>query len=264
MDTLRKVGIVGTVTLALLLSGVAFAEDNPLKALSETEKENLQSAREEAKQKIEAAREESKKKIESAREEAKMRMEIAREEAKAKMEAQREKARQKLSEIKDKEKQQKAERVADQFDNLNKKWTGHFTQQLDKLGNVLIKIQERADIAARNGKDIAAVSIAIQSSKTAIEVAQVAVSAQAAKTYVLSSSSITTASSVTTSSGQNELINALKTQFQGMHKAIFKDLYALRDGVMKDARKSVQDALQILGQIPKVDEDSDGSSAESN
>jgi len=59
-------------------------------------------------------------------------------------------------------------------------------------------------------------------------------------------------------------MKGLRTQFQNLHKSLFKDLFALRDGAMKGARKSVQDALQTLSQIPKVDDDSATSTVESN
>ena len=52
----------------------------------------------------------------------------------------------------------------------------------------------------------------------------------------------------------------LRTAFQELHKTIFNDLKALRDGEMKNARSAVQGALQALSQVPKVDDDNDDTS----
>src|SRR3989344_8642479 len=258
MHRLKTIG-VAVATVALLLSaGVAFAEETQVGIEQRT------GAREEAKAKIEAQREVAKQKMETQREEAKQKMETARENAKAKMETKREEAKQRLSDIRDKKKQELALKLANQFEELNKKWTDHFTEQLGRFSEIILKIQERADTAASNGKDVTAANVPIQSSTTAISTAQTAVTAQAAKTYTLDTSSITTSTAITTSGGQNEFMKGLRTQFQNLHKSLFKDLFALRDGAMKDARKSVQDALQTLSQIPKVDDDSATSTVESN
>ena len=50
-------------------------------------------------------------------------------------------------------------------------------------------------------------------------------------------------------------MQSLRKSFQTLHSSLFKDLFALRDGAMKDARGAVQNALQTLGTIPGVDED---------
>lgn len=230
----------------------------------EEAKARMEKAREGAKTRMETAREMAKQKMETQREEAKQKMETARENAKTKMEAKREEAKQRLSDIRDKKKQELALKLANQFEELNKKWTDNFTEQLGRLGEILLKIQERSDIAEGNGKDTTATNAAIQSATTAISTAQTAVTAQSAKTYVLDTSSVTTTVATTTTNGQDELMKGLRTQFQNLHKTLFKDLFALRDGAMKDARKSVQDALQTLSQIPKVDDDEATSTTESS
>ena len=252
MRTLKIMGVLGASAI-LLSASAALAEERTVGVEQKVE------VRKEAKAKIEAQREEVKARMEIKHEETKTRIETAREEAKVRMEAQREKAKQRLSDIKDKAKQQKAERIAEQLENLNKKWTDRFAQLLERYGDILLKIQERSNIAAANGKDTTAANAAIQSANSAIATAQTAVTAQAAKTYVLDASSITTSAETTTSSGQSELMKALRTQFQKLQKALLNDLFALRDGAMKDARTAVQSALQALSQIPKVDDDNDSS-----
>ena len=256
MSTFRTIGIAGTVAALLFSTSVAFA------AVREETKANTEAAREAAKAKMETAREEAKQKMEMAREEAKTRMETVREAAKVKMEAVREKAKQRLSDIRDKKKQELALKLAEQFGDLNKKWTDRFTEQLDRLSGILLKIQEKADTAAADGKDTTATNTAIQSAKTAINTAQTAVTAQAAKTYTLDTSSITTSAATTASdNGQDELIKGLRTQFQSLHRTLFKDLYTLRDGVMRDAHKSARDALETFLKVSRIDGDDNAASA---
>lgn len=257
MNKLNIVGVASGVAALLLSAPIAFAEEDGAARVTSVRPVTISVATTTKNVRAETAREEAKARIEKAREEAKTRMEAKREEVKNKMEAQREKAKQRVTDIRDKAKQEMAAKIAEQFEKLNEKWTDRFTEQLDRLGEILLKMQERADIAATNGKDVSATSAAIQSAKTAIATAQTAVAAQAAKAYVLNASAVKTAVATTTDAGQENLMKGLRTQFQSLHKTLFKDLFALRDGPMKDARGAVQNALQTLGKIPKVDDDSD-------
>jgi hypothetical protein len=109
-------------------------------------------------------------------------------------------------------------------------------------------------VALVAGKDVTAATAAITAARAAIESARTAVVAQAAKTYVLDASAVTTTPAADTSTGQSELMKKLKISFQSLHKALFKDLFALRDGPMKDERQAVQNALQTIRQVPGVDE----------
>jgi F0F1-type ATP synthase membrane subunit b/b' len=261
MSLLKIIGVVGGVAGVLLSASSAFAESNDRAVTATTTKNvRMETVRIETKAKIEDARKEAKTQIENAREETKTRIETAREEAKTRMEAQREKAKERLADIRDKKKQELALKLAEQFDKLNKKWTDHFIQQLDHYDSILLKIKERADIAATNGKNIASTTSAIQSANTAIASARTAVVAQAAKTYTLNTSTVTTTVATTTVSGQDELMKGLRTAFQDLHKTLFKDLFAVRDGVMKNARAAVRGALQALIQIPNVDDDDENDS----
>src|SRR3989344_2903897 len=291
MHRLKTIGVAGATVALLLSASVAFAEETQVGIEQRTDareeaKAKIEAKREEAKKKIEIHREEAKKraettreeaktrmetsrevakqKMETQREEAKQKMETARENAKAKMETKREEAKQRLSDIRDKKKQELALKLANQFEELNKKWTDHFTEQLGRFSEIILKIQERADTAASNGKDVTSTNVAIQSATTAISTAQTAVTAQASKTYVLDTSSVTTTVATTTTNGQDELIKGLRTQFQNLHKTLFKDLFALRDGVMKDAKRAIQDALKTLGNVPNVDEENATSTDKSN
>jgi hypothetical protein len=285
MNKLKVMGVASGVAAVLLSASVALAEEmspgtmvkiqegvrmmtatttrsqvmekmeTKMDSLRDDAKERMGSERKEMKAHLETARVEMKDRMEKEREDAKAKMESAREEAKMKMETKREEAKQRLSDIRDSEKQKKAEHIAEQLEHLNLKWTEHFTEQINKYGGILLKMQERADLAATSGKDVSAVNSAILLANTAVASAQTAVTAQSAKTYVLDASTVVTTTVTATQKGQDELVSSLRTAFQKIHKALFADLTALRDGPMKNARASVQGALQALKQIPNIDED---------
>lgn len=216
--TLRTIGIAGGVAVLLLSATVAFAQNDQVKPVKKTG-------------------------------------DIFRTASTTRLENKKA-ALERIADIKDKAKQQVAQRLAGQFENINKKWTDHFMQLLDRHVAVLQKIQDRADIVSGNGKDITAVTSAIKSAQTAIESARTAVITQASRTYELDTSSITSAVATTTSNGQSELVKKLRTSFQNLHKALFKDLFALRDGSMTDVRKAMQNALQALKEISGADDKS--------
>lgn len=276
-------GIIGVAAAFLVSAGAAFAEESTantdtaaprpttapairpgvkkaaqmrVEAAREDAKTLMEAKREETKTLLETKREEEKNLIEAKREEAKKLLESKREEAKVRVEALREKAGKRLADIKDKAKQETAQRLAQRLEELNSTWTDRFMQNLDHHVAILKKIQDRAAIAASAGKDTAAATAAIQAANASIESARTAVIAQAGKAYALDASAVTTTVATTTEKGQSELMKNLKTAFQKVHKALFADLYALRDGPVADARKAVQSALQELGKIPSVNEGS--------
>ena len=160
----------------------------------------------------------------------------------------------KLAEIKDRQKQRQAQQITNQFDHINKVWTDHFMKQLARYDTVLQKIQLRTNKASANGKDVADVNAAIQTAKAAISTARVAVTAQAQKTYVANATTISSATaSPDTSSGQGQLMQNLRSSFKTLRNQLFNDLFALRDGAMKNAKNAVQNALKTLSKIPGID-----------
>lgn len=183
------------------------------------------------------------------------RFEATREKSKQRMETLQEKASKRLEDIEDKPKQQLAQKLVTQFDNQNTVWTDQFMKTLEQYDVVLAKIQARADIAKGRGKDITSTTAAIQSAKTAIATARTAVTAQAGKTYTINTATIPVMAT-STPTGQEKLMKGLRESFKSVHTSLFKDLFALRDGPMKNARKSVQTALQTLSKVKGVDDDS--------
>lgn len=232
-------GVIGSAAVLLLSASVAFAEGRV------------------ASTSIEKATSDYRMKVASTTE----RMQTMRAEAQTRMETVRNKVMQRMTDIQDKVKQDMAQKLSVQFDNLNTTWTDHFMNLLNHYDAIVQKMQDRATIAAGNGKDVATANTAIQSAMTAILSARTAVATQAAKVYTPDTSS-TNAVATTTPNGQEQLMKGLRTSFQKLHTGLFKDLFALRDGPMKDARGTVQSALETLGEIPGVDGDKNATTTE--
>lgn len=238
MRTLKTLGIVSAAAAVLLSGTVAFAEGK-----AETRAAIASTTR--------AEKSDYRAMMASSTQE---RMQTMREEAKTRMTSLREKMTKRVSDIEDKVKKEAAKNIAGQFENLNTVWTDKFMNHLDRYVTIVQKMQARASIAASTGKDVTTVDAAIQAALTALATAKADVVAQAAKTYVVDTSVFPTVST-TTPSGQTKIMQEFRKSFQTLHKELFKDLFALRDGPMKDARTAVQAALQALGQVPGVDED---------
>ncbi len=204
---------------------------------------------------FEAQREQLKNEVEMRASSTRAYLQSVRQQAEVKAKQQREKVQQKLSELRDIKKQKLAQQIVNQFDHINQVWTDHFTKVLDQDDAILQKIQVRANKAAANGKDVAAVNVAIQTAKTAIENARTAVIAQAKKTYTADTSTVTGTTASTTPGGDAQLMHGLQSAFKAVRDQLFKDLFVLRDGAVKDARTAVQNALQALRRVPGVDEE---------
>lgn len=215
--------IVFMAGLLMLSAGLAHAENPRLEQLREAAK---------------ARAEQTQERILQLRQQAQERMAQAKENAKNR-----------INQISDAKKRAIAQRIVDQLNHVNQVWTNHFANVLDRLDDVLQKIQSRTDKVAANGTDVSSVATAIQKAKTAIATARTAVTAQAQKTYALNLSTIPQGTD------QGALVSQLRNQFKTLHEQLRKDLTALRDGVIKDARQAVHDALQALRQLPHVDEE---------
>ena len=188
---------------------------------------------------IKAKRTELNTQLKKAQEAAKNRLEVAREEVKKTVEARQTELKDKISKLRDKKKRQIVTRLDEQMARLNVQWTDHFSNVLNRLLEILGKIELRTTKAETSGKDVTAVKTAIQNAKAAIETARTAVETQAKKTYIATFSSET----------------GLGAAFKVVREQLRKDLFGLRDGAMKNSREAVQNALQALKSVPKVDED---------
>ena len=208
---------------------------NQLNQTRETKKDAARNVLDEVK----AKREELKKNLETKREEAKERLETVRKEAQEKAKTAREEFKTKIKQVRDEKKRLTAERLEEQLNRLNKRWTDHFTNVLNHLENVLAKIEIRIQKAQANGHDVAAVKAAVEKARVAVKTARDVVVVQAAKVYTV----------------KFESEDKLRTAFRAVKEQLHKDLTALRDGAIKTARQAVQNVVQELRKIKSVDEE---------
>ncbi len=263
MHAFRMVGIVGAVATLLLSTSVVFAQESgadravnvPVRAQVEIEKAVQAHTQATAASTARAAIEKNEQLRVKAMNAttAGERVQAVREGAQERAKVEREKANERMKDIKNEKRQENMQKFATRLENLNERWTNRFAEQLDRLSAVVKKMESRAATAAANGKEVTAANAAIGVAKNVIQTAQAGVAAQTAKTYTLDLLTVTTSVATSTSKGQRELMKGLKDSFQTLHKALFKDLFALRDGPMTVARKAVQDAHQTLSKIPGVD-----------
>lgn len=281
MRILKITGVLGAVAAVLFVAPNAFAEEStavlpevapaeiaPTKVLSPSvrvkeERPALDRLKATGASKAELEKAKAEKKIQERMKAASTtaeRVKAVREEAQTRIKAEREKAKERIALIKDKQRQEKAQKLLSQFEHLNKVWTDKFSAELERLAKALEKIRSRAATAAAHGRDVTAVNAAIKAAQDALATAEADVTAQAAKTYAPDTSAMSTTVATDNADGQTKLVQGLKEAYQKLHKALFADLFALRDGPMKLARRAVHDALAELKKIPAVDEGTASSS----
>lgn len=225
--------VIIALSLWLAVAAPALAQTNiparqNIRTQIKTEREDIKAKKAELNIKIKDDREAAKKRIEAIREEAKKVAETRRAELKDK-----------ISKLRDEKKKQITTRLDEQMARLNARWTDHFNNVLNRLSEILAKVELRADKAQAAGRDVSAVRTAIANAKTAIATARTAVEVQAKKTYIATFSSDT----------------ELNAAFKVVREQLKKDLFELRDGAMKSAHKAVKNAHQALKGVPKVDEE---------
>jgi len=136
--------------------------------------------------------------------------------------------KEKLQQIKDLRKQKILEKIDQSLANINRRWTTHFTNVLNRLTKILEKIQNRKE--AQNNP---AIQAKIQTIAQQIQTTKTAVTNQAAKEYTLQ---------ITTEEKLGEAV-------QKAHESLRSDLQALRDQI-KDIRESIRNLLLELKQNP--------------
>lgn len=183
-------------------------------------------------------REKLKKELEQKKEEFKKSIDATKAEIKEKVEAKRAELKERLAKIKDERKKEIVERIAKQLNELNERTLNHFSNVLEKLDAVLLRISSRADKVESRGLDVKTVRAAISEAKNAIAASRAAITAQSAKVYTVTISTEDT----------------LKIDVGKARQMLHDDLAKVRETV-KAAREAVRKALVILAQIPKVDEE---------
>jgi len=146
--------------------------------------------------------------------------------------AKREELHVNLKKIKDVAKQQSVENIDKQIDDLNSQMMAHFSDMLDKMSAVLVKIGDRTTKASQQGYNISSVNDAVGNAKKAIEAAHSAIVTQSGKTYVIK---------VTTENGLKESVGKARD-------ALHADLTAVKNSVQA-AHEAVRKAAVVLGQL---------------
>ena len=156
-------------------------------------------------------------------------LEVRKAELKSTMEARRAELKQKLATFKDQKKAEIASRVDSTLGEINQKRSTFFTETIDRIDGVLVKISSRADKAEAAGKDVSDVRAKVTSATAAIASARAAITAQASKDYTLTVSSDET----------------VKTDASAARDSLKADLESVRAAV-KTAYDAVKSAAQAL------------------
>lgn len=130
-------------------------------------------------------------------------------------------AKERVTLWRDERKKAAVERVQNALDNINARRTEHFSRILERLSEVLAKIDGRTDDAA--------VQVQIAEAQAAIDTASDAVEVQAAKDYTIEVTDESTA----------------KTVVGGVFRQLQADLNAVGD-LVRAARTAVQEAHRAL------------------
>lgn len=131
-----------------------------------------------------------------------------------------------LEAFKDKRKAEIAQRINTNLNKINKNQTDQMLKHLEKMSELLDKLEARVNSASSDVKDLALAKTAIADSRTKIAAATVIVTTQSEKDYTLT---ITTESKV-------------KADAQKMRDQLRADLQTTRQQVI-DAKQSVSNAI---------------------
>lgn len=153
----------------------------------------------------------------------------ARAEYKNTMEEKRREFKENMEKIRDEKKRQITQNVVERIASVNEKWVSHWQKVLERLGEILGKIETRTGEAKTAGKNVTSVESAIAAAKTAIEKAQAAVDTQGSQEYGVTTSDET----------------RLGEDVSGVLNEFHSDLRATQKTVA-DARTAVYTALRAL------------------
>lgn len=191
----------------------------------EKAKEMLSEKREELIQAIQDKRDLFKQEFEARKDE----MQAKRLEIKAKFQA-------KLQNIKDENKRARVGVIADNFAELNVKFTTRASNIVDQIETVLVAIESRTDKAEANGGSVANVRTLIASAETAIADARASIAIQVTKVYTPE-----VQSDATVKASLNSTNEAFKADIKAMNAKI------------KKAHEATKEAVLALKSIPNVD-----------
>lgn len=175
--------------------------------------------------------------LKEEREQVRIEIRERKEEASAAARLDREEFKERLAEIKNARKRLTVQRIDISLEAINNKWIDHWNRVLDRLSELLAKVESRADKAEAAGKDVSDVRDLIVAAGAAIDAAQEEVNSQAENVYVI----------------EIDEEENLGTGVSTAIKELKDDLGVVREAV-KAAHDAVRDVLRELKGIPEVDE----------
>ncbi len=140
--------------------------------------------------------------------------------------------RQKLSTLRDAKKKAQTERINTTLNDVNTKRTNTLLSYINRLTDILTKVQTRTTEARASGKDTSKVDAAIAKAQADIATAKSAILAQAGKQYTATISSET----------------SLKSDMGQAMSQLQADVGSVKD-LVTAAHKSVSDAIQTLASV---------------
>jgi len=232
--------------VGLIIANQVLAAPFSPKSLQSVIKERvLEKAKERVQQHLPLKVEEFRKQREEMRSELKEKQKQTREMIKTKREQMvqkiqeyREQLRERLKKIKNETKKKIVERIYQRVDDLNERITNHFLDVLDRLEEILERIESRTAKAVLHGRDVSEAEEAIKVAWTAIETAREAVRLQAEKVYQ--------PPEITSEENLRIEVGALRQQLHSDLKAVEK--------LVKEARDKVREAAVTLAKVPRINE----------
>lgn len=138
----------------------------------------------------------------------------------------------KLKTFKDQKKAQLAQRIDENLNKVNENRTNAMLNQLEQIGRILGKVEDRTASASANGQDMTSVESAIDEATVTISEAKAGVQEQSTKSYNVSATSEA----------------KLRENVQAQRDALHSDLKAVHQ-LVKDARESVLDSIEVLASV---------------
>lgn len=241
--------ILGTLIVPLfILTSIAYAQDpttqtvedpkeafdtpreNKLERRQETKdamKEKRQEVREGVKEKRREIREDIKTKRLEVRDEIKKKREEMRENIKEK----REEFKEKMQALRDERKKNIIERLDEKMSTINTNTTNRMLAHLEKMEDILGRLQEKVNAFKAEGKDTTNAQNAIDSAQSVIDSAKGAVTAQVGKDYTPAISDESTLRAVVGTS-----MSGLRTDLAALHKKVMDAKQAVMKAVSEVAK----------------------------
>lgn len=138
----------------------------------------------------------------------------------------------KLSTIRDEKKKAIVQKMDQLISQLNARRTAIMLRHLEKIEEILGRVEMRTDTLAAEGKDVTTVRTAITKARDAIAAARTKVNAQSTKSYTIN---------ITTEANLGSAVSTARL-------ALGRDLQAAHQSVVT-ARKAVRDVLVALSKV---------------